>query len=307
MFDLIIVGGGPAGITAGIYAARKKLNTLLITEDFVGQTGKAFDVENYPGFKKIRGIDLIERFKEHLLKFEVETKHGKVSKIEKEKDIFKVRIEAGGQFESRAVIIATGRDPRPLEVPGEKELLGRGVGYCVTCDGPLFSGKKVAVVGGGNSGLEAALELSTYCRHVYLLEIKKEAAGDELLQAQIKEKDNIDLLTQAKTKKIRGKDQVSSLVYEDLTSHAEKEVEVEGVFIEVGYMPATGFVDALVDFNDWDEVVVDPRTNMSKTKGLFAAGDVTDVPYKQIVVAVGEGAKAALSAYKYLKNQLDAD
>ncbi len=301
MFDLIIVGGGPAGITAGIYAARKKLNTLLVTEDFVGQTGKAFDVENYPGFKSIRGIDLIGRFKEHLLKFEIETEHGKVTKIEKEKDTFQVRTEAGDKFNTRAVIIATGRDPRPLEVPGEKELLGRGVGYCVTCDGPLFSGKKVAVIGGGNSGLEAALELGTYCQHVYLLEIEKKPAGDELLQSQIKEKDNIDLLTQVKTKEIKGEKEVSSLVYEDLTSGAEKEIEVEGVFIEVGYAPATGFANALVDFSDWDEIIVDPRTNMTKTKGLFGAGDVTDVPYKQVVVAVGEGAKAALSAYQYLK------
>ncbi len=301
MFDLIIVGGGPAGITAGIYAARKKLNTLLITEDFIGQTGKAFDIENYPGFESIRGIDLVGRFKEHLLKFEVKTKHGKVTRIKNKKNIFQVTIEAGDKFEARAVIVATGRDPRPLEVPGEKELLGRGVGYCVTCDGPLFSGKKVAVVGGGNSGLEAALELGSYCEHVYLLEIREKPAGDELLQSQIEKEDNIDLLTRVKTKEIKGEKWVSSLVYEDLASNKEKEIGVEGVFIEVGYTPATGFANALVDFNDWDEIVVDPRKNMTKTKGLFAAGDVTDIPYKQIVVAVGEGAKAALSAYQYLK------
>ncbi len=303
MFDLIIIGGGPAGITAAIYAARKKLKTLLLTKDFVGQVGKAFDVSNYPGFKKIRGVELIARFKEHMQEFEVEVEERKVSRVQKEGDTFGVKTEEGDEFKAGAVIVATGRDPRPLEVPGEKRLLGHGVGYCVTCDGPLFSGKKVAVVGAGNSGLEAALELSTYCEHVYVLEIREEPVGDELLQGKVRKRENIDLFVQAKTKEIKGEEKVSSIVYEDLAEGEEKELEVAGVFIGIGYTPATGFLKDLVEFNDWDEVVINPENNMTKTEGLFAAGDVTDVSYKQIVVAAGEGSKAALAAYKYLKEE----
>jgi len=302
MFDLVIVGGGPAGITAGIYAARKKLDTLLITEDFVGQTGMAFNIENYPGFKSIRGMDLITRMKEHLEEFDIQTEKDKVGRVKKKNGDFHLTTKKGGKFKSKAVIVATGRDPRPLEVPGEKEFMGKGVGYCVTCDGPLYSGKKVAVVGGGNCGLEAALELGAYTEHVYLLEICEESPGDELLQERVRQKENIDLLLRAKTKEIKGEKMVASLVYEDLEAGKEKEIEVAGVFIEVGYVPATGFLNDLVEFNERDEVKINARTNMTKTEGLFGAGDVTNIPYKQMVVAAGEGAKAALSAYKYLRD-----
>lgn len=300
---MIIVGGGPAGITAGIYAARKKIGTLLLTEDFVGQVGEAFDIENYPGFKKIRGAELMEKLEEHLREFEVEVREGvKVEGVKKGEDFFEVRGEEE-KFKAETVILATGRDPRPLEVPGEEELLGRGVSYCVTCDGPLFSGKKVAVVGGGNSGLEAALELATYCRHVYVLELGKEPAGDELLEEKIGKKENIELFTEAKTKRIKGEEEVESLVYEDLGSGERKELEVQGVFIEVGYLPATDFVKDLVGFNEWDEIEIDLETTETETEGLFAAGDVSSVRDKQIVVAAGEGAKAALSVARYLREK----
>ncbi len=302
MWDVVIVGGGPAGITAGIYAARKKLKCLLITEDFTGQLGKAFTVRNYPGFKKIRGADLLKRFKEQMEEFDVEVKKGaKVKKVEKKNSFFNVST-GEEDYQARSVIIATGRDPRPLEVPGEKKLLGKGITYCVTCEGPLYSGKEVAVVGGGNSGMEAALELSTYCEKVHLLEVEKEPAGDELLLEKIRENEKIELHLQAMTKKIEGEKEVEALIFKDLSSGEKKKLEVQGVFIEAGYVPATDFVNSLVDFSSWDEVVVDLATCETKTEGLFAAGDVTNIRDKQIVTAVGQGATAGLSAYKHVKS-----
>ncbi len=302
MWDVVIVGGGPAGITAGIYAARKKMKCLLITEDFTGQLGKAFTVRNYPGFKKIRGADLLKRFQEQMKEFDVEIKKGeKVKKVKKKDSLF--HISTGeGDYQAKSVIIATGRDPRPLEVPGEKKLLGKGVTYCVTCEGSLYSGKEVAVVGGGNSGLEAALELSSYCRKVHLLEVEKQPAGDELLLEKIRENEKIELHFQAMTEKIEGEKEVEALTFKDLESGQKKKLEVEGVFIEVGYVPATDFVNNLVEFSRWDEVTVDLATCETKTEGLFAAGDVSNIRDKQIVTAAGQGATAAISAYKHVKS-----
>lgn len=302
MFDLIIIGAGPAGITAGIYAARKKLKTLLITEDFLGQVSKAFLIENWPGEPGIVGLDLIKKFKEHLNKFEIETKQGeKISRVLKSEKIFEVKTKEGNLYQAKAVIVATGRDPRPLEVPGEKEFLGRGVGYCVVCDGPLFEGKTVAVIGGGNSGFEAALDLIKYCPKIYLLHHQNKPAADELAQERVKKESKIKLVLNAKTREIKGQDFVESLVYEDKTSGEQKELPLQGVFIQIGLIPATGFVKDLVDFNQWDEIVVDLATGATKTPGLFAAGDATQNPIKQIVVAAADGCKAALSAYQYLQ------
>jgi len=302
MFDLIIIGGGPAGISAGIYAVRKKLKTLILTKDFVGQIGKAFNIENYPGFIKIRGIELVQKLKDHIQKFEIEIEEGaKATHVEKDNGGFLVQTENGEKYRAKALLVATGRDPRPLEVPGEKEFLGKGVGYCVTCDGPLFADKKTAVVGGGNSGLESALELSDYCSQVYVLELHDKLLADEIFQERAKKKHNIEIVLNARTKEIKGIGNVKSIIYEDLKTKKEKEIEVEGVFIEIGYIPATSFLKGLVDFNEQDEVIIDLQTNQTKTPGIFAAGDVTNVKQKQIIIAAGEGAKAALSIYDYLK------
>lgn len=302
MYDLIIIGGGPAGITAGIYAVRKKLETLLITLDFIGQVGKSFLIENYPGFKEIKGSELAGKLREHIKGFDIELKEGeKVSKIEKKKDIFVVKTSQK-EYKSRTVIVATGRDPRPLEVQGEKKFLGKGVSYCVTCDGPLFSGKTVAVIGGGNSGFEAALELGGYCKRVYILERGSTIVADEVLQEKVTKSKNVEVLLNTDTKEIKGEEFVKSLIYQNLKEKKKKEIKVEGVFVQVGYIPATGYVKNLVDFNDQDEIKIDPHTNRTRTQGLFAAGDVTDIKIKQIITAAGEGAKAALSAYKYLQD-----
>lgn len=304
VYDLIIIGAGPAGVTAGIYAARKKLTTLLLTRDFVGQVGKAFLIENYPGFEKgIRGAELASRFKSHLQRFEINIKEGEgVNNISQEKDkTFDVQTEKENIFQARAVIIATGRDPRPLEVPGEKEFLGRGVGYCVTCDGVLFQGKAVAVIGGGNSGFDAALELAQYCSKVYILEYTSKVLADEITQERVKKNTKIQVILNADSKEIKGDKFVKGMVYKDRQTDKETELSVQGVFIQIGYIPATGFVKDLVEFNEQDEIMIDPLTCATKTPGLFAAGDVTDISVKQIIAAAAEGAKAALSAYKHLQ------
>ena len=301
LYDLIIIGGGPAGITAGIYAARKKLNALILSKDFVGQVGKSFLVENYPGFKEIKGTELIEKFKNHLKKFEIEIQEQGVKNIKKEKEFFVIKTTDGDEFTSKSIIITSGKDPRPLKVPGEKEFMGRGVSYCVTCDGPLFQGKKVSVIGGGNAGCEAALELTNYCPKVYILEMGAKLRADELVQDKIKDNKKIKVITSAFLREIKGKDFVESLDYQDLGSKEIINLLIEGVFVEIGSIPATSFIQDLVEFNKRSEIKIDPKTYTTKTPGLFAAGDVTNIKYKQIIIACGEGAKAALSAYEYLQ------
>lgn len=304
MYELIIIGGGPAGIAAGIYATRKKLNTLLISRDFIGQVGKAFLIENYPAFEEIRGAALMEKFKKHLEKFAIDINEGEeVSKILKRKDgTFEVTTSQKDRYFTRAIIVASGGDPRPLEIPGEKEFLGRGVSYCTTCDAPLFQDKTVAVIGGGNSGFGAALELSKYCPKIYILHRGSKPRADEITQERVRKTKKIKVLLNADIKEIKGKNFVESIVYQDLKIKKQKKIIVQGIFIQIGSIPATGFVKGLVDFNKRDEIKIDPRNCQTKTPGLFAAGDVTDVPIKQIIVAAGEGAKAALSAYEYLQN-----
>lgn len=301
IYDLIIIGGGPAGITAGIYAARKKLNTLLITKNFIGQTGKAFWVENYPGFGKISGMELMEKFINHLKKFKIEIKEVGVKKVRKIKEKFIIQVEKE-KFISKAVILASGRDPRPLEIPGEKELIGRGVSYCPICDLPFFKNQKIIVIGGGNSGFNAAIEATRYGNEVYILEFSPKAIADETTQEKAKRTEKIEVILNAKIKKILGKNEVQGLIYEDLISKKEKSLDVQGVFIMIGEIPATDYVKGLVDFNEKDEIIVDPKTLQTKTKGLFACGDVTDVLCGQIVISAGEGAKAALAVYEYLQN-----
>lgn len=302
IYDLIIIGGGPAGATAGIYATRQKLKTLLITKSFGGQIAKkTVAVENYPGFKKISGLDLINKFEKHLKSQEIDLEQGEVKNISKQKGIFSVKV-IGKSFKARAVIITSGADPRPLEVPGEKKFIGRGVSYCATCDAPLFSKKVVAVVGGGNSGLETALFLSEWAKQVYILEYTASLnKAEKSLRESVDRKVNIEIITSAKLKKIQGTKFVESITYQDRKSGKNILLKTDGIFVEVGSQPATLFVKRLVKFNQRDEIIIDPCTGETKTPGLFAAGDVTNVVYKQIVVAAGEGCKAVLSASNYLR------
>jgi len=302
LYDVIIIGAGPAGVTAGIYSARQKLKTLLLTKDFGGQMArKAVSIENYPGFKEISGFDLIERFKQHLKNYQVKIKKEEVGGIEKKGNVFCVITEKGRKYYSKTVIVCSGADPRPLEVPGEKEFLGKGVSYCSACDGPLFKEKDVAVIGGGNAGFEAALALTSFAKKIYILEFAEKVKAEEILQQRVRKTKKVKIITNAQLKEIKGNKFVEEIVYIDRVLNKEKVLKVQGVFVEIGNNPATGFLKKLVDFSERDEIVIDPVTNMTKTPGLFAAGDVSNVKWKQIIVACGEGAKAALSAYHYLQ------
>ncbi len=302
IYDLIIVGGGPAGITAGIYAARQRLNTLLITKAFAGQIArKSVDIENYPGLKKISGMELIQKFEKHLKSQKIEIKIDSIRKIKKTGKVFLVLTKNKKEFSSKTIIIASGADPRPLEVPGEKKFIGRGVSYCVACDGPLFAGKEVVVVGGGNSGFEAAIALSSWAKKIYILEHSPKIRADEANQERAKKTGRVEVITSVLPKQVKGKEFVNSIVYQDRKSKGIKTLKVEGIFVEIGSQPATSFVKGLVDFNKKDEIVVNHQTTETKTPGLFAAGDVSDVIYKQIVIAAGQGAKAALAVSNYLQ------
>ena len=301
-YDLIIIGGGPAGITAGIYGARQKLNTLLITKSFGGQVArKVVMIENYPGFEEISGMELIQKFEKHLRKQKIDIERDEVSKVKKIKEHFIVITKSKNRFESKAVIIASGADPRPLEVPGEKEFIGRGLSYCVNCDGPLFEGKTVAVIGGGNSAFEAAIFLSKIAKKIYILEYGEVVKADAENQDRVKKTGKVKVITNAALKKIQGKQFVNSIIFEDRKTKKEITLPLEGVFVEIGSQPSTSFAKGLVDFNERDEIVVEFETCQTKTPGLFAAGDANIGPFKQIVTAAGEGTKAALAAYEYLQ------
>lgn len=318
LYDLIIIGGGPAGITAGIYVVRQRLKTLLVTKQFGGQMArKAVDIENYPGFDKISGQDLIARFEQHLRKLSengsraVNIEMDEVVKIEREQGrdspcpvpCFLVLTDGKKQFRSKAVLVASGADPRPLEVPGEKEFLGRGVSYCTACDGPLFAGKTVAVIGGGNAGFEAAIFLSRLAKKVYILERGVSPAADAENQELAWKSGKIKLITSSVLDEIKGTKFVESITYEKKNNNRSEilNLKVDGVFVEIGSVPATSFVKGLVEFNERDEIKVDPETGATITPGLFAAGDVTETRVKQIVVAAGQGTKAALAVSQYLQ------
>jgi len=303
IYDLIIIGGGPAGITAGIYAARHKLNTLLITKEFGGQMAQGtVAIKNYPGFEEISGVELIRKFETQLRKQKIDIEMDMVAKVAKVGDIFFVTTRDKSIFQAKTVIVTSGADPRPLEAEGEKEFIGKGVSYCVTCDGPIFAKKIVAVVGGGNSAFEAALFLSKIASKIYILEYSPTLRADEANQKMAQEA-GIEVITSADIKKIQGDKFVSSIVYQDKLTGENKTLEVQGVFVEIGHTPAISFIKDLVDFNERDEIKIDLQTCQTKTPGLFSAGDVTEVKIKQIVVAAGEGTKAALGAYRYLNDK----
>jgi thioredoxin-disulfide reductase len=316
-YDLIIIGGG---ITAGIYAARKRLKTLLITKDFLGQVAKTSQVDNYPGFFGISGMELIKKFEEHLKKFacppapkrsdgrrDIEIREGQeVTKVAviglANHKQFVVKTEKE-EFQAKAVIVATGRDPRPLEVPGEKEFIGRGVSYCSVCDAPFFKDKAVVVIGGGNSGFEAALDLAKYAKRIFIFERSDKVIADGILREQVAKEKKIEIHLNKEVKKIEGKDKVQALRYQDLKTGKTFQVPIDGVFVQIGTIPATGFLKGLCEFNERDEIKVDFQTCQTSTPGLFAAGDVNDGRWKQIIIACGEGARATLAAYEYLQGK----
>lgn len=300
IYDLVIIGGGPAGMTAAVYAARKRLKTLLISKDLGGQVLLTSEVENYMGYHYIEGRQLVDKFKEQVRHFPIDQEIGEeVEKLSKEGEIFSILTRSGKKFRGKTVIIASGKKSRSLNVSGEKRLIGRGVSYCSICDGPFFEGKEVAVIGGGNSAFEAALDLVKIASKIYLVDIASSWSADPVLVEQIEKEKKVTSFRRHKVKEIRGDDRVESITIEALDGGQIKGLSAEGVFIEIGLVPNSEFAASLVKLNQAGEIVVDcgNRTNIP---GLFAAGDVSSVPEKQIIIAAGEGAKATLTAYQYL-------
>ncbi len=299
MYELVIIGGGPGGITAAIYAARNKMNFALIAKDFGGRMGLVSDIQNYPGFQSISGLELTDRFKHQLDELNVEPKFEEVLKVEKTENGFVVKTDSNS-YETKTVIVASGARHGKLNVPGEERLNNRGVTYCATCDAPLFQGKDVAVVGSGSPGLNATLMLMRIAKKIYLIERGPELRGDKMLCEKIACEPKVTILTNTRVKEILGEKFVSGMVVS--RDGKIEEIPVQGIFIEVSYTPNSEFVAHLVKLNRRYEIIIDDscKTNVD---GLYAVGDVTNVPQKQIVVAAGDGAKAVWAIYNYLHRQ----
>lgn len=299
MYDLIIIGAGPAGITAAIYAARKRMNILVISMDIGGQAAWSGDIENYTGYQFISGPELAAKFEEHMKKFDINLKENeRVVGLKKIEDIIHVKTDKN-EYEAKASIVASGKRTKKLNVPGEKEFKNRGLTYCATCDGPLFSGKVVAVIGGGNSALDAAIQLIRIAKHVYLININSQLGGDLILQDVVKESKKVDILNEAKVTAILGGKLVNAIKV--MIKGKEETIPVEGVFVEIGLIPNSEFA-GILEKNKLGEIKVNNQ-NETNIPGIFASGDVTDVPEKQIIIAAGEGSKAALGAFRYLIKQ----
>ncbi|MCX7626941.1 MAG: alkyl hydroperoxide reductase subunit F [Methylophilaceae bacterium] len=303
-FDVLIVGGGPAGAAAAIYAARKGIRTGVVAERFGGQVMDTLAIENFISVKETEGPKLVAALEEHVKSYEVDIMNlQRAEKLVRNGTQIEVRLTNGGVLKSKSVIIATGARWRELNVPGEKEYRGKGVAYCPHCDGPLFKGKKVAVVGGGNSGVEAAIDLAGFVEHVTLLQYDTKLKADAVLQKKLFSLPNVTVICQAQTTEITGDGhKVNGLTYIDRATGAIHRIELSAVFVQIGLVPNTDWLKGTVEFNQYGEIVVDAHGQTS-LPGVFAAGDVTTIPYKQIIIAMGDGAKAALGAFDYLIRQ----
>jgi len=304
-YDILIVGGGPAGASAAVYSARKGLRTGIVSERFGGQVMDTLGIENFISVKATEGPKLVTALEEHVKEYDVDIMNLQRAKSIQKNDenaLFEVELENGGKLKSKSVIVATGARWRELNVPGEKEFKGKGVAYCPHCDGPLFKGKHVAVIGGGNSGVEATIDLANIVGHVTLFEFAPELKADDILQKRLYSLPNVDVILNAQTLEVLGTDKVNSMIYLDRKTNEKKTIPLEGIFIQIGLLPNTDFVKNTVDLSKFGEIIIDSH-GQSSLKGLFAAGDATTVPYKQIIIAMSEGAKASLGAFDYLIRQ----
>lgn len=293
-----IIGGGPAGISAAIYAARKGIRCAIVLEEFGGQVNETVGIENIIGTPYIEGSQLASALEKHLREYQIDIIKGqKVAQVTKEAP-FTITLENGITLTSETVIVATGARWRDLNIPGEMEFKTKGVAYCPHCDAPLFEGKDVAVVGGGNSGIEAAIDLSNIARHVTVFEFMDTLKADNILQQRANDKENITIITNAQTTSIGGSDHVEYINYIDRATNEEKQVKLDGIFIQIGLVPNTDFIKETVECNRMGEIIVD-KTGATNIPGLFAAGDCTNSAYKQIIISMGSGATAALSAFDY--------
>lgn len=298
-YDVLVVGGGPSGASAAIYAARKGIRTGIVVERFGGQVNDTLGIENLISVKYMEGPQLAASLEAHTRAHDIDIMTSQRAKRLEKKDMIEVELENGAVLKSRTVILSTGARWRNLGVPGEQEFRNKGVTYCPHCDGPLFAGKHVAVIGGGNSGIEAAIDLAGVCGHVTVLEFMPELKADEVLQKHVHSLPNTTVITNAQVTEITGKGKVEGIAYTDRTSGESKHIELEGVFVQIGLVPNTEWLGDAVEKTRIGEIIVDKR-GATSLPGVFAAGDCTDTPYKQIIISMGSGATAALGAFDYL-------
>ena len=303
-FDVLVIGGGPAGSAAAIYAARKGIATGIAAERFGGQVADTMGIENLISVPYTEGPKLVAAMEQHVNEYEVDIMNmqraEKLIPAEQTGGLHEVRLANGGSLKARTVILSTGARWRQMGVPGEEEYRNKGVAYCPHCDGPLFKGKRVAVIGGGNSGVEAAIDLAGIVGHVTLIEFGEQMRADEVLQKKLRSLNNVKIITSGQTTEVVGTDgKVSGLNYTDRTTGESHHVELEGVFVQIGLVPNTEWLKGDIELSQHGEIIVNDR-NETSIPGVFAAGDATTVPYKQIVISMGEGSKAALSAFDFL-------
>ncbi|HOP30302.1 MAG TPA: FAD-dependent oxidoreductase [Spirochaetota bacterium] len=302
VYDVVIIGGGPAGLTAAVYCMRKGVDTAVIVNHIGGQVAETSSIENYMGYRYVNGVELVEKFREQVQQFSIGYDEGNSVETIEDDGIKKVMLTDGRIIKGKTLIIASGKSWRKLGVPGEQRLTGKGVAYCTICDAPLFAGKKVVVVGGGNSGVEAAIDLASVAGEVVVLQLLDKLTADKILQDKLAGFSNVSYIYSSSVQEITGDDKVKGVIIENNNTHTVSEIVTDGVFVEIGLDPNSGFAKEVVEMNKYGEIVVDCACRTSR-EGVFAAGDVTTVPFKQIIIAGGEGAKAALSACEYLMNK----
>lgn len=298
-YDVLVVGGGPAGASAAIYAARKGIRTGIVAERFGGQVMDTMGIENFISVKKTEGPKLVASLEEHVKDYGIDVMNLVRARSLKKKDLVELELDNGAVLKSKTVILSTGARWRNVGVPGEAEFKNKGVAYCPHCDGPLFEGKRVAVIGGGNSGVEAAIDLAGIVNHVTVFEYMPELKADAVLQERLNSLPNVTVVKNAQTKEITGTDKVNGITYIDRETEEEKHVELEGVFVQIGLVPNTDWLGDDVERTRMGEIVVD-KHGATNIPGVFAAGDCTDSAYKQIIISMGSGATAALGAFDYL-------
>ncbi len=298
-YDVLVVGGGPAGASAAIYAARKGIRTGIVADRFGGQILDTATIENFISVNKTDGPKLAASLEEHVKEYDIDIMNLQTAAKLEKKDMIEIELENGAVLKSKSVIISTGARWRNVGVPGEAEFRNKGVAYCPHCDGPLFEGKKVAVIGGGNSGVEAAIDLAGIVEHVTVLEFAPELKADAVLQERLHSLPNVTVVSNAQTKEITGTDSVNGITYTDRDTNEEHHVELSGVFVQIGLVPNTDWLGDRVERNKAGEIVVDKR-GATNVPGVFAAGDCSDSAYKQIIISMGSGATASLSAFDYL-------
>ncbi|KGR75393.1 alkyl hydroperoxide reductase subunit F [Ureibacillus sinduriensis] len=298
-FDVLVVGGGPAGASAAIYASRKGIRTGIVAERFGGQIMDTLGIENFIGTKYTEGPKLAASLEEHVKEYEIDVMNLQRAKRLEKKDLIEIELENGAVLKSKTVILSTGARWRNVNVPGEAEFKNKGVAYCPHCDGPLFAGKRVAVIGGGNSGVEAAIDLAGIVKHVTVLEYSNELKADSVLQDRLNSLPNVTVIKNAQTTEITGRDKVNGISYKDLETEQTHHIELEGIFVQIGLVPNTDWLGNEVERNRMGEIIVD-KHGATSIPGVFAAGDCTDTPYKQIIISMGSGATAALGAFDHL-------